>query len=272
MSQPATAVRAVEANLWAVHLDFARIPGAEVHDDPELLWFTAPSKSPWLNGASRAEIDPASADAMIERVIARLHGLGRNLMWHVGPSSTPSDLVRRLEGHGFEGDTDRSMVLAIDEIHRTNVDPRFEISAVRTRTELLDWLRAWDLAIDVEPRGETHPWLESFSHLAVAPETPTELFVGRLDGEPVSSSLAFVGGGAVGLYGVGTAPAHRGRGFGGAVTTAAIDWGRSRGEQFAILHSTVMGEPMYRRLGFEAVGELTQLVLRAPAIEAPPAS
>ena len=267
MKVPARAIRAVETNLWAVQRDFARIPGAEVHDDAGLLWFTAPSKNAWLNGASRARLDDATVDAAIETVVGQIGGLGRSLMWHVGPSSTPGDLGSRLEARGFEGDVDRSMVLSIDDLHRTEVDPRFVISAVRTRESLLDWLRAWDLAIGVEPRGEQHPWLNAFGHLALEPETPAELFVGRLGDEAVSSSLAFVGGGAVGLYGVGTAPDHRGHGFGGAVTTAGIEWGRSRGEQFAILHSSQMGEPVYRRLGFEAVGELTQLVLRAPPPE-----
>jgi GNAT superfamily N-acetyltransferase len=129
---------------------------------------------------------------------------------------------------------------------------------------LLDWLQAWDLAIGVEPRRDQHPWLEPWRYLALPPDTPTELFVGRFDGEAVASSLAFVGGGAVGLYGVGTVPGYRGRGFGGALAAAAVEWGRGRGERYAILHSTEIGEPVYRRLGFRPVGELTQLVLRPP--------
>lgn len=42
----------VEANLWAMHRDFARIPRAEVHEDPEPLWFTAPSRNSWLGEVS----------------------------------------------------------------------------------------------------------------------------------------------------------------------------------------------------------------------------
>jgi len=49
------------------------------------------------------------------------------------------------------------------------------------------------------------------------------------------------------------------------VTAAAIQWGRARGEQFAILHATEIGEPVYRRLGFEAIGEKSQFLLPAPS-------
>ncbi|HEY3547051.1 MAG TPA: GNAT family N-acetyltransferase [Propionicimonas sp.] len=264
MTIPSDAIRAVEENLWALHRDFARLPGAEVHDDPPLLWYTAPSNNSWLNGASRSSLDPADADAMIDHVVSAIHARGRALMWHVGPSSLPVDMAARLEARGFEGSADTSMVLDIARLVPSPTDDRLVIRAVRTRADLLDWLQAWDLAIEVEPRREQHPWLEPWTILALPPDTPTELFLGRFAGEPVASSLAFTGGGAVGLYGVGTAPRYRGRGFGGAISAAAVEWGRGRGERFAILHSTEMGAPVYRRLGFQPVGELTQWVLRPP--------
>jgi GNAT superfamily N-acetyltransferase len=261
----AEAIRAVEENLWAVHRDFVRVPGAEVHDEPNLLWYTAPCMNSWLNGASRSMLDAGAADAAIERVVTTIHGLGRPIKWHVGPSSKPVDLARRLEARGLEYQgAATSMVLEIAELARSSTDPRFVISAARTRSDVLDWLEAWDLAIEVEPRRDQHPWLEPWTHLALPPETPTELLVGRFDGEPVATSLAFVGGGAVGLYGVGTAPDYRGRGFGGAISAAAVEWGRGRGERIAILHATTMGAPVYRRLGFQPVGEVTDWVLPPP--------
>lgn len=260
----AAAVRAVEENLWALHRDFVRIPGADVHDEPDLLWYSTPVANTWLNGASRSALDHNAADAAIERVITTIHGLGRPIMWHVGPSSKPVDLARRLEARGFEHDVATSMVLDIADLASSTTDSQFIISAVRTQSDVLDWLRAWDLAIEVEPRGERHPWLMPWKYLALSPETPTELFVGRFDGEPVSSSLAFVGGGAVGLYGVGTAPTHRGRGFGGAISAAAVEWGRARGQRVAVLQATEMGTPVYHRLGFRPVGTAASLVLPAP--------
>jgi len=261
---PIEAIDAVEENLWAVHRDFAHVPGAEVNDEADLLWYTVPSTNPWFNGASRSSLARSAADSAIDRVVTTIHGLGRHLMWHVGPGSQPADLSSRLEARGFEGSVDTSMVLDLTTLTQSTTDPRFVISPVRSRADLLDWLEAWDLTIEVQPRRDQHPWLEPFTHLALPPESPTELLVGRFDGVPVASSMAFVGGGAVGLYGVGTAPDYRGRGFGGAITAAAAEWGRGRGERFAILHSTEMGERVYRRLGFQAVGELRQWILRAP--------
>ena len=157
------------------------------------------------------------------------------------------------------------MVLPIEALRPSETDRRLVVKPARSRAELMDWLNTFDRAFEIEPRGAEHPWLEPFAVLALDPKTPTELFVGRFDGEPVSTSLGFQGGGAVGLYGVGTDPKFRGRGFGGALTAAAVQWGQARGEQFAILHATEMGEPLYRQLGFVAIGEMSDFLLAAPS-------
>jgi GNAT superfamily N-acetyltransferase len=256
---------AIEANLWAMHLDYARIPGAEVHDTPTLLWYTCPSINSWYNGASFSNLDPSEADAAIAAVVGDIHPRGRNVMWHVGRRSRPVDLGRRLAAAGFEVESGVAMILPIETLNRTITEHGFVVTAVRTRAELDEWLLTFDVAFEIEPRREHHPWIEPLSAVALDPATPTELFVGRLDGEPVVTSLGFQGGGAIGVYGVGTVPAFRGRGFGGAATQAAIDWGRERGEGYAILDATEMGEPVYRRLGFQAVGQLDQYLLPAPA-------
>jgi len=63
---------------------------------------------------------------------------------------------------------------------------------------------------------------------------------------------------------VGTVPEFRGKGYGSAVTLAAMDWAREMGEELAILHATEMGKPVYRRLGFEAHCTITQWLAKAP--------
>ncbi|MGK5741238.1 GNAT family N-acetyltransferase [Micromonospora sp. URMC 103] len=53
---------------------------------------------------------------------------------------------------------------------------------------------------------------------------------------------------------MGTRPEHRRRGVGAAMTRAAVDLARDRGVRTAALTSTAIGEPVYRRLGFQTVG------------------
>lgn len=260
-------VRAVEANLWAMHRDFARVPGAEVHDEPGLLWYAVPSRSSWLNGASRTDLSGPVAAKAIRLVVDAIQPLGRNVKWHLGPSTRPTDLASRLADAGFEA-TDLEipgMAVPVDAVVRPPHPEELALEAVRDEADLLDWLDAFDDSFGGQPKfkGRDHSWFTPFAHLALG-DGPCRLFVGRVDSRPVACSLAFVGGGAIGLYGVGTAPEFRGRGYGSAATLAGIDWGRERRADLAILHASALGEPVYRRLGFETVCEVSQWLCSVP--------
>lgn len=266
-----TLIRAVEANLWALHRDFARVPGAEVHDDPDLLWYTVPSRSSWLNGASRTDLSGPAADKSIRRVLDTIQALGRNVKWHLGPSTRPTDLGSRLADAGFEPDEldIPGMAVSMDAVIRPEAPEGLKLQAARDEADLLDWLDAFDHAFGSEqkPKGRDHYWFTPFAHLALG-DGPYRLFVGRVDGRPVACSMAFVGGGAVGLYAVGATPEVRGRGYGSAATLAAIDWGRDQGVELAILHASELGEPIYRRLGFERICEVSQWLIASPEPQA----
>jgi GNAT superfamily N-acetyltransferase len=80
------------------------------------------------------------------------------------------------------------------------------------------------------------------------------LVVGYADARPVTAAAAIVGGDAIGVYAVGTIESARRRGFGKAITWAAIDAGRRAwGLDTAILQSSEMGLPVYRSMGFVEV-------------------
>lgn len=262
----AAATRAVETNLWALQRDFVRVPGAEIHDDPGLLWYSVPSTSSWLNGASRTDLSAAAADEAIRLVVDSLHPLGRNVTWHVGPSTRPKDFTTRLEAAGFQRPSHEAagMVVALSAVSRPPQPGGLEVRPAQSDEDLVDWLDAFLRAFGKEPQGRKHPWFTPFGHLGFDADGPCQLFVGRVGDDAVSTSLGFIGGGAVGIYGVGTVPDARGRGYGSAVTLAAMDWGREKGADVAILHATELGEPVYRRLGFETVCTISQWLAKAP--------
>jgi ribosomal protein S18 acetylase RimI-like enzyme len=81
------------------------------------------------------------------------------------------------------------------------------------------------------------------------------VFVGYLSGEPVASSMLATtrSVGLAGVYSVATRPAHRGRGFGTALTAAALAAAGEQGYDTAVLEPSPLGARMYRRMGFEPV-------------------
>jgi GNAT superfamily N-acetyltransferase len=78
--------------------------------------------------------------------------------------------------------------------------------------------------------------------------------VGLVDGVPVTHAFATATDGAIGLYAVGTVEDARRRGYGAAITWAAIRAGREAwGDRPVILQSSELGLPVYRRMGFREI-------------------
>jgi GNAT superfamily N-acetyltransferase len=86
-----------------------------------------------------------------------------------------------------------------------------------------------------------------------AADSDVRLFVGRLDGRPVGTSIAIRSRDASGVYNVGTLPVARRRGVGSALTWAAVEAGRAWGCDTIVLQSSIMGLSMYSDMGFRTV-------------------
>jgi GNAT superfamily N-acetyltransferase len=88
-------------------------------------------------------------------------------------------------------------------------------------------------------------------------------YLGRLNGEPVSTTLLFLGSGVAGVYCTATLPSARRRGIAGAVVRASLFGARDMGYHIAALQASEMGVNVYRQLGFEEHGAINFYILPA---------
>jgi ribosomal protein S18 acetylase RimI-like enzyme len=79
------------------------------------------------------------------------------------------------------------------------------------------------------------------------------VYVGRVDGETVTTAIGYQTGTDVAIFSVGTPPEHRRRGYGGAITAHAARAAFENGADLAWLQTSEIGESVYRRLGFRHV-------------------
>ena len=85
-------------------------------------------------------------------------------------------------------------------------------------------------------------------------------YVGYVDGKAVSAAAAFPIDGAMYIAWVATVPEAHGKGYAGAVLRRTIEKSQvGAGRQRMVLHALVMGEPLYRSMGFHAGGKLQML-------------
>jgi ribosomal protein S18 acetylase RimI-like enzyme len=98
----------------------------------------------------------------------------------------------------------------------------------------------------IEP-GTVHP-------PAILVEPRMVLWLGRVEGKPVGASMGYRTDNAVGVFGVTTIASARRRGYGAALTAAAM---LTETGLPTVLASSKDGERLYERLGFQRVGELS---------------
>lgn len=91
-------------------------------------------------------------------------------------------------------------------------------------------------------------------------------FLADAGGQAAAIAMAIVSHGVAGIYWVDCREEARGRSLGRAVTVAAIDAGIDMGATSVSLQASPMGEPLYRRMGFETVFDY-RLFMSAPPQE-----
>ena len=89
------------------------------------------------------------------------------------------------------------------------------------------------------------------------------VYLGRVAGEPVTTAIGYRIGREVAIFSVATPPEHRRRGYGGAISAYAARIGFDQGADLAWLQTSELGEPVYRRLGFQHV-VMHSLLTRPP--------
>ena len=90
----------------------------------------------------------------------------------------------------------------------------------------------------------------------------SHLLLGTVNGEPVATSLALVTGATVGVYNVHVDPAYRRRGFGAAITWAAVEAGLRDNAELAWIGASPIGVRLYEQLGFRTEYTCVELGLQ----------
>ena len=111
---PAELVAAIEANMAEFWKCFGRLPGAELHDEPDLLWFATGVPDGSLNGVIHSQFTDDDAASRIDETLEYFERRRLPMQWWVGPSSRPADLGELLEARGLASRPWRPPGMAVD--------------------------------------------------------------------------------------------------------------------------------------------------------------
>jgi ribosomal protein S18 acetylase RimI-like enzyme len=252
------ATRAVEANFVETWWIVAAAYGGELHDEDGLRWlaFRGPNDDPRQTSVVRTDLSDGDPDAALDGALDRLRARGRPAVWWTSRLSRPSDLGKRLAARGLEPwPAWPGMAIELAALPPPAEQDGFAVEVVRSPEQLSEVIAV------LESLGMRGIFTGAFERLAaedgLGPEQPFEHFVGRTsDGRPVACASLCTAGDAAGLYAVAVAEDARRRGYGRAVSLAALQAGAERGHRFGVLQSSQLGFSVYRGIGLTLVCRL----------------
>jgi ribosomal protein S18 acetylase RimI-like enzyme len=259
---PSTLLELSDLNYIEANRELARRGGGIVHDEDGLLLYAGAHALPVLvNGAIRTNPN-LPAETVLTRARSFFAGRKRGYSILILAHSD-ADLRDAATAAGLHTMGDSPGMVLDHRLPAATPKPGVTLRRVTTQEDAKAFADVMGVAYgtygmppDVTPAILANLNVQQAPHIAT--------FLAALDGKPAAGAMVIVTHGVAGIYWVGTIPDARGRGLAELCTRAAGNAGFDLGARIAALQASVMGEPVYRRMGYVEVTRYPYLVQLTP--------
>lgn len=242
---------------------FALDPGAELEITDGWLFGAGRSSHPVISNAAFRADDALDPSELLDRAQAFFAARGRGFAaWARTDLAEDRELLAAAEGAGLK--TVYEMPEMVLE-RRPGAEKPADGAELRRVTSPDDASEYWKVAAAAYTSNGFPPEIFAFyeDHDGLWADN-VAAFLARIDGRPAAIAMTIVTRGVAGIYWVGTTEEARGRGLGRTLTATAVNAGFDMGAEIASLQASPMGEPIYRRMGFETIFNYRLLMQPAP--------
>jgi GNAT superfamily N-acetyltransferase len=226
-------------------------PGVELEEGDGWLFGAGTANHPTISNAAFRVDDETAPDELLARAEEYFGAMGRGfVLWARVGLEEDRDLIAAAEAAGLVNVYEMPEMVLGAPVAEEPLPQGAEVRPLATREEAEAYWRI--AATAYESIGFPPEVFDHYQGLERRQED-SAIFLGTLEGEPVSIAMALVSHAVGGVYWVGSLPAARGKGLGRAVTAAATNAGFELGAELASLQASPMGEPIYAAMGYEAI-------------------
>ena len=253
---PHVLATAIEQNGVECCLSWAKWPEMDLHRNDHCDWTITDIPFPFFNNVFNARLSDEEIESAIEEAITPFRARNVPAFWWTGPSTQPLALGRHLEQAGLEHAFEApAMGVDLEAINETTAPPNdFTTEEILDEAGLQVWCNVMT-PIYQFPDFAADAWFRMLASLGLGAEKPLRHFLARIDDKPVATASLYFDAGVAGISNVGTLPDNRHRGIGTALTVATLQEARTAGYRIGTLFSSVMGQPMYKQIGFTEYGK-----------------
>jgi Acetyltransferase (GNAT) domain len=234
-------------------------PGAAIEAEPGWLFGAGSAVHPVIsNGAFRRD-DQIDAENFVACARNFFTARGRGFsIWVRAAQAADRDLATAAEAAGFQAVYEMPEMLLRKELAAEPLPDGAELRRLSDPDEAHDF---WEVAkIAYASNGFPPEVFAGYTNHSGLFAENVAAFIVRLDGKAASIAMTIASHGVAGIYWVGSIDQARGSGLGRAVTVAATNAGFALGAEVASLQASPMGQPIYKRLGYETAFEYRLLM------------
>ena len=225
--------------------------GGIVQEEGGILLFATDSTFPlMMNGVFRTD-DSVDPDILIGRADEFFAGLGRGFSLWIR-EGIDENLAQAAGRFGFVEMLRQPEMVCTRRLTVRPLPDGAEIRRVATAEDAAHFVEVSASAYAVYGmRPQT--FYQAFSSASRMLMPHVVAMVAYVEGKPAAAALTIASHGIAGVYWVGTIEAYRGRGLCQAVVSEVTNAGFDLGGRFNSLQASVMGEPIYKKLGYETI-------------------
>lgn len=249
---------AIKTNWEAYHYCLAQSPKVELSIGRYLTWLMTDLPDHFTNLVVCNQLPPEGVDDMVESTLSHFKSMNiKRLSWMTQMDVPSIEINDALLAHGliFKESFATEMAIDLSILPKDQpIHPGLRIIPVVDEHILKQWIHVASIGFRISEKFE-QVWHDFFVDVILNPRFRT--YLALIDGKPVATSQLFLSEGVAGIYNVTCLPEARGQGIGSAITLAPLLAAREMGYQIGALQASQKGYNVYRRLGFQDVGNLS---------------